>query len=173
MPESASRGGGVSALEGGLLLGGVSALWGCLLRGCLQIRGCLLLGGVCFEGACLFLGGLLGRGCLLLGGLGMSAFGGYLLLGGLLLGGVCLGGCLLGRGVCSWGVASQHALRQTTPCEQNDRQVQKYYLGHNFVAAGNNRVSPHTQGLATAPSPTPVCEILDPPLHQVVTILLR
>ena len=24
------------------------------------------------------------------------------------------------------------------PCEQNDRQVQKYYLGHNFVAAGNN-----------------------------------
>ena len=36
------------------------------------------------------------------------------------------GGCLLlGR-----GVVSQHALRQTPPCEQNDRQVQKYYLGN-------------------------------------------
>ena len=35
------------------------------------------------------------------------------------------------------GVVSQHALRQTPPCEQNDKQVQKYYLGHNFVAAGN------------------------------------
>ena len=35
-----------------------------------------------------------------------------------------------------WGVVSQHALRQTPPREQNDIQVQKYYLGHNFVAAG-------------------------------------
>ena len=26
------------------------------------------------------------------------------------------------------------------PCEQNDRQVLKYYLGYNFVAAGNNRL---------------------------------
>ena len=41
------------------------------------------------------------------------------------------GGCLLLGGV------SQHALRQTPPREQNDKQVQKYYLGHNFVAAGN------------------------------------
>ena len=24
------------------------------------------------------------------------------------------------------------------PREQNDKQVQKYYLGHNFVAAGKN-----------------------------------
>ena len=35
------------------------------------------------------------------------------------------------------GRISQHALRQNPPpCEQNDRQVQKYYLGHNFAAAG-------------------------------------
>ena len=27
------------------------------------------------------------------------------------------------------GVVSQHAPRQTPPCEQNDKQVQKYYLG--------------------------------------------
>ena len=50
----------------------------------------------------------------------------------------------LGGGGLVWGVysggVSQHALRQT-PCEQNDRQVQKYYLGHNFVAAGNNFLS--------------------------------
>ena len=26
-----------------------------------------------------------------------------------------------------------------SPCEQNDRQVQKYYLGHNFVAAGKKK----------------------------------
>ena len=54
-------------------------------------------------------------------------------------GGVCLvrvGGwwCLI-RG----GVVSQHALGQNPPCEQNDKQVYKYYLGHNFVAAGNKR----------------------------------
>ena len=36
-------------------------------------------------------------------------------------------------------MAVDATLRQTTPCEQNDRQVQKYYLGHNFVAAGNNQ----------------------------------
>ena len=28
-------------------------------------------------------------------------------------------------------------------CEQNDKQVQKYYLGHNFVAAGNKFQSFH------------------------------
>ena len=66
-------------------------------------------------------------------------------------GGVCSRGCLLG-GVVSQhalgvqgvsvpggGVVSQHALRQTPPpCEQNDKQVQKYYLGHNFFAAGKD-----------------------------------
>ena len=33
------------------------------------------------------------------------------------------------------------------PCEQNDRQVQKYYLGHNFVAAGNNWLKNNTAQL--------------------------
>ena len=34
------------------------------------------------------------------------------------------------------------ACSQADPlCEQNDRQVQKYYLGHNFVAAGNKVMS--------------------------------
>ena len=54
----------------------------------------------------------------------MHYSGGCLLLGGLLQG----GDLLLG------GLVSQHALRQTPlPCEQNDRQVQKYYLALNFV----------------------------------------
>ena len=43
------------------------------------------------------------------------------------------------RGICSRGV-SQHALRQTAPREQNYRQVQKYYLGHNFIAAGKDHL---------------------------------
>ena len=82
--------------------------------------GGLLPGGVCSQG------GVCSGGCLLPGGVcwGVSAPGGS-----------ALGGCLLG-GV----VVSQHALRQTPPCEQNDRQVQKYYLGHNFVAAANKNV---------------------------------
>ena len=46
------------------------------------------------------------------------------------------------RGVSApGGVVSQHALRQTPPCKQNDKQVQKYYLGHNFVAAGKKSQS--------------------------------
>ena len=59
---------------------------------------------------------------------------------GVCSGGLCLlwgcspgGGCLL-RGV--W-YPSMHWGRHP-PREQNDRQVQKYYLGHNFVAAGKN-----------------------------------
>ena len=44
------------------------------------------------------------------------------------------GGCLpliLGGSLFQGGV-SQHAMGQT-PCKQNDRQVQKYYLAPNFV----------------------------------------
>ena len=84
---------------------------------------------------------------------GLSALGGVSAPGGVsALGGVCSLGCLvLGvsalGGVCSRDVVSQHALRQTPPCEQNDRQVQKYYLGHKFVA-GNNRLGPSPLGLA-------------------------
>ena len=62
-------------------------------------------------------GGLVPGGCLLLGGSGLRVSGPG--------GGSCPRGCLL-RG----GVVSQHAL--------NDKQVYKYYLGHNFVAAGKN-----------------------------------
>ena len=57
-------------------------------------------------------------------------------------------------GVCSRGVSAPRRMsvpqggsasggipactEADPPCEQNDRQVQKYYLGHNFVAAGND-----------------------------------
>ena len=101
---------------------------GCLLRGVSAPWGCLLQGGVC-SGGCVCSGGV-------------SA-----------LGGVCSGGVCSGGGC--WGVVSQHALRQTRPCEQNDKQVQKYYLGHNFVAAGNNvsfnslKCSNYTHGIMT------------------------
>ena len=46
-------------------------------------------------------------------------------------GGVCSQGCVCGIPACTEA--------DTPPCEQNDRQVQKYYLGHNFVAAGNKK----------------------------------
>ena len=93
------------------------------------------LGGVC-SGEW---GDVCSRGVSALGvsTLGGVCSGGCLLGGCQLLGGVYSGGCLL------WGVVSQHAvLRQTPPSyEQNDKQVQKYYLGHNFVAAGNSFVA--------------------------------
>ena len=95
--------------EGGCLLprGGVSASLGVSAsRGCLLPRGvsaswggCLLPGVVCFQG--------------------LSASGGCLLLGGLLLGDVYLQGVSAPRG----GVASQHALRQTPPCEQKHTRL--------------------------------------------------
>ena len=104
---------------GGCLVSGV----GCLVQGGLLWGGCLLPGAVCSWGVSGH--GVSGPG-------GVSAPGGVLSQGGSGPGG---GGCLLLGG--GW-VVSQHALRQTPPCEQNDRQVQKYYLGHNFVAAGKN-----------------------------------
>ena len=69
-------------------------------------------------------------------------------------GGVCSGGCLrrVGGGVCSQGVSALGGVSapggwvgvipacteaEPLPCEQNNKQVQKYYLGHNLVAAGN------------------------------------
>ena len=42
------------------------------------------------------------------------------------------GGCLLGG-----GGSIPACTEADPPCEQNDKQMQKYYLGHNFVAAGN------------------------------------
>ena len=52
-------------------------------------------------------------------------------------GGRCLlRGCLFLGGVCVIPACTE--ADTSPPCEQNDKQVQKYYLGHNFVAAGNN-----------------------------------
>ena len=54
--------------------------------------------------------------------------------------GVCFpgGGCLL-LGVSARGGGIPACTEaDTPPCEQNDRQVEKYYLGHNFVAACKN-----------------------------------
>ena len=91
-------------------------------------RGRLLPGEVSAPGGCLFPGGVYSSG-------GVSAPGvsapGVSAPGGCLLGEVSAPrGCLLwAGGVCSGG---------GIPCEQNERQVQKYYLGHNFVTAGKN-----------------------------------
>ena len=108
--------------------GGVSAPEGVVVCSCGE---CPLLGGICSGGG----GCLLPGGCLLQGGLlwGVVYSGGVSAPGGSALGGVSAPG-----GVCSWGVwyPSMHQGRHP-PCEQNDKQVQKYYLGHNFVAAGN------------------------------------
>ena len=89
----------------------------------------LLPGGdVCYQGR----GGLLQRGwCLLPVG--------CLFQGGLPRGVSALGGGAPGGGVCSWGGLCMPGIPDPPPREQNDKQVQKYYLGHNFVAAGKNQ----------------------------------
>ena len=78
-----------------LVLGGVLSPGGCLVQGVSGL-------GVSGPGGCLL------GGCQLLGvsALGVSAPGGVCSSGGLLLGGV-----------------SQHAQRQTPPCEQNHRHL--------------------------------------------------
>ena len=85
---------------------------------------CLLLvmGGVPGLGG-VYSGGVYSWGVSALGG-EVSGLGGCTWSSGVVY--LVLGGCLL-----PGGVASQHAVRQTPPCEQNDRQVQKYYLGHS------------------------------------------
>ena len=135
---------GGSALGGwwGVCFWGVSALgcvcfWGVSASGEVSaLGGCLLPGGVCFWG-CL-LGGVCSRGLSALGGVnsGGVCSGGCLLPGGLLLGGVCSRGCLLLGGLLRGGGIPACTEADTPPREQNDKQVQKYYLGHNFVAAG-------------------------------------
>ena len=95
--------------------------------------------GVSGPGGCLLCSG----GCLLPWGVSASVGGVLCLLRGVsALGGVCSRGlsapggrCLLPGGVCSWGAITACIEADTLPCEQNDKQVQKYYLGHNFVAA--------------------------------------
>ena len=113
------------------------------------LRGVSALGGVSSGGVCLLLGGGIcsrevspPRGCLLPGG--ACSWGG----------GICSwevsavggGDCLLwGEGVSAPGVSAPRGGEADTPCEQNDGQVQKYYLGQNFAAAGNKGkgLSPH------------------------------
>ena len=68
--------------------------------------------------------------------------------GCLLPGGVCSGGVLPGGGLLLGGVSAPGggipACTEADPPpvnRMNDRQVYKYYLGHNFVAAGNKLLS--------------------------------
>ena len=106
-----------------------------LLEGCFPGGGCFWR--VCFWGVC-FLGGVPLGGVLPKrgGASGGCASGVCASWGGVLPRGCASGGCA-SRGVCLRGVwyPSMHWGRP--PCEQKDRQVQKYYLGHNFFAAGN------------------------------------
>ena len=146
---------GVSAprgsAPGGCLLWGVSALGGVCSGGCL-LWGVSAPGGSAWRG---LLRGSAPGGCLLWGCLlwGVSAPGGSA-WGGLLRGSAP-GGCLL------WGVSAPRGwcgipacTEADTPCEQNDKQVQKYYLGHNFVAAGKKIEMRKCQLLLTV---SPVC----------------
>ena len=150
-------GGGGCLLPGGVWLGDVCSQ-GCLLPGVSAPRG--VCSRVVCSGGCLLWGvSAPGGSALGVSAPGGSAWGvsapggggwgvcfwGCLPLGVSAWGGVCSRGCLLWGACLLWGVSapggggvvSQHAPRQTPPCEQNDKQVQKYYLGHNFVAAGN------------------------------------
>ena len=67
-------------------------------------------------------------------GVVLPAGGFYLLGGSPCWGGLPAGGFSLPGGV---SLAGGFSLLET-PCEQNDKQVWKYYLGHNFVATGKN-----------------------------------
>ena len=90
----------------------------------------LLPGGdVCYQG----------RGGGSAPGVVVSAPGGSSAPRGAPEGGVCSGGWCSG-GWCLLPGGSVHAgIPDPPPCEQNDKQVQKYYVGHNFVAAGKNQ----------------------------------
>ena len=68
----------------------------------------------------------------------MSALGGSA-LGVSVLGRVSLpGGFLFLGGLSALGGLSQHALRQTQPpVNRMTDRCKKYYLGRNFIAAGN------------------------------------
>ena len=113
-------GGGVDLLPGGvyLLLGGVCSWWrGVYLvpGGCTWSWGCTWSqGGVCSQGVHLVWGCTWSQGGWP-GPRGVSAPWG--------------GGC-----TWSWGCLLQGlGVSGTPPCEQNDKQVQKYYLAPNFV----------------------------------------
>ena len=83
------------------------------LPGDVSAWGCTCLGGVPAWG-------VPARRCTCLGGVPV---------GGVPTCGVYLpGGCTCLGGVPAWGYLPRYS-----PCEQNDRQVQKYYLAPNFV----------------------------------------
>ena len=120
--------------------------------------------GVCFPGGCLVQGGVVWclvqeRGCLLRG-CGVWSRGG-LVWGGPGLGGVPGPGWCGPEGCLVWGgsasVPSGIPPPPPPPCEQNDKQVQKYYLGHNFVAAGNKYWHHSAQFTRGACIPSVVC----------------
>ena len=136
-PSMLCTGGGVSAPGGVYLVPG-----GCTWS---QRGGSLLPGGVCSKGGCLLPGGctwswgdVLPGGCLL--------WGVYLVPGVCVCsqGGFCSWGVYLVPGGCTWswrvsapegggGLLPGGCVRYSLPCEQNDKQVQKYYLALNFV----------------------------------------
>ena len=101
-------------LPGGYLpLGGQVYLPRGFLPGDVSAGGCTCLGGVPAWG-------VPARRCTCLGGVPV---------GGVPTCGVYLpGGCTCLGGVPAWGYLPRYS-----PCEQNDRQVQKYYLAPNFV----------------------------------------
>ena len=130
MHSSRMRTGSTLTVCRSLLLGGVSSWGDTSFRGVSWAA----LGGVPTSsgvgGWGLLPGGLLGGGVFLLGGLlpreGLLMGVGWWvsLPGGLLLGGISLpGGLLLGR---------------PPPVNRITHSCKKHYLGHNFVAAGNN-----------------------------------
>ena len=66
-----------------------------------------------------------------------------------------------GGGVPGPGGGIPACTEADTPPEQNDRQVQKYYLGHNFVAAGK-KMATEGNGFHVSRPPT---RPLDPLLN--------
>ena len=84
--------------------------------------------GVCVPGP----GGCLLWGMYLVPG-GGSALGGVCSGGVPGPGGVCSGGCTWSGGVSALGGSAQGGCQVLFPCEQNDKQVKKYYLAPNFV----------------------------------------
>ena len=79
-------------------------------------------------------------------GRSLTIFQSLLLQGGVLSPGemyLVPGGPIWSGGPCLvWG----GVLSGTPLCEQNERQVSQYYLGHNFVAAGKNSIRGEQHG---------------------------
>ena len=113
----------------------MSAPGGCLLWGCLfwgvSAHGGICLGGVCSQQVVSAVGGSAPRGCLLWG---VSAPRGGVCLWGV----VCSWGVSALGDVCSTGGVSQHALRQTPPCEFLTHAYENITLPQTSFAGGKN-----------------------------------